>query len=284
MLFFAYLRMLLYIIDMKAMIFAAGLGTRLKPLTDTLPKALVPVCGKPLLEHVARKLLANGVDEAVVNIHYFADKIEEWIASQDWIVGERVALEEGKMLFEISDERGALLETGGAVLHARRYLEGCGRFLIHNVDILSNCDIRWFESQVRDDAMASLLVSERKTTRFLLFAPDTMRLVGWMNTDTGDYHVTEEGIAPSACRALAFSGIHILSDKVPALMQEYVNERGLVPAGENGVRFPIMNFYMWLAARYPVYGVVADNLEFIDVGKLDALKLAEEFVVRGGSF
>lgn len=284
MLFFAYLRMLLYIIDMKAMIFAAGLGTRLKPLTDTLPKALVPVCGKPLLEHVARKLLANGVDEAVVNIHYFADKIEEWIASQDWIVGERVALEEGKMLFEISDERGALLETGGAVLHARRYLEGCGRFLIHNVDILSNCDIRWFESQVHDDAMASLLVSERKTTRFLLFAPDTMRLVGWMNTDTGDYHVTEEGIAPSACRALAFSGIHILSDKVPALMQEYVNERGLVPAGENGVRFPIMNFYMWLAARYPVYGVVADNLEFIDVGKLDALKPAEEFVVRGGSF
>ena len=284
MLFFAYLRMLLYIIDMKALIFAAGLGTRLKPLTDTLPKALVPVCGKPLLEHVARKLLASGVNEAVVNIHYFADKIEEWIASQDWIVGERVALEEGKMLFEISDERGALLETGGAVLHARRYLEGCGRFLIHNVDILSNCDIRWFESQVRDDAMASLLVSERKTTRFLLFAPDTMRLVGWMNTDTGDYHVTEDGIAPSACRALAFSGIHILSDKVPALMQEYVNERGLVPAGENGVRFPIMNFYMWLAARYPVYGVVADNLEFIDVGKLDALKPAEEFVVRGGSF
>ena len=284
LLFFAYLRMLLYIIDMKAMIFAAGLGTRLKPLTDTLPKALVPVCGKPLLEHVARKLLASGVDEAVVNIHYFADKIEEWIASQDWIVGERVALEEGKMLFEISDERGALLETGGAVLHARRYLEGCGRFLIHNVDILSNCDIRWFESQVRDDAMASLLVSERKTTRFLLFAPDTMRLVGWMNTDTGDYHVTEDGIAPSACRALAFSGIHILSDKVPALMQEYVNERGLVPAGENGVRFPIMNFYMWLAAHYPVYGVVADNLEFIDVGKLDALKPAEEFVVRGGSF
>lgn len=284
LLFFSYLRMLLYIIDMKAMIFAAGLGTRLKPLTDTLPKALVPVCGKPLLEHVARKLLANGVDEAVVNIHYFADKIEEWIASQDWIVGERVALEEGKMLFEISDERGALLETGGAVLHARRYLEGCGRFLIHNVDILSNCDIRWFESQVCDDAMASLLVSERKTTRFLLFAPDTMRLVGWMNTDTGDYHVTEDGIAPSACRALAFSGIHILSDKVPALMQGYVNERGLVPAGENGVRFPIMNFYMWLAARYPVYGVVADNLEFIDVGKLDALKPAEEFVVRGGSF
>ena len=74
---------------MKAMIFAAGLGTRLKPLTDTLPKALVPVCGKPLIEHVARKLQASGIDEAVVNIHYFADKIEEWMASQPWITNKK---------------------------------------------------------------------------------------------------------------------------------------------------------------------------------------------------
>lgn len=265
---------------MKAMIFAAGLGTRLKPLTDILPKALVPVCGKPLIEHVARKLQSVGIDEAVVNIHYFADKIEEWASSQDWIVFSKDKVADGKMLFEISDERELLLETGGAVLHARRFLEGCGRFLIHNVDILSNCDIQWFESQVKDDALATLLVSERKTTRFLLFDPETLRLVGWMNTDSGDYHVVSPDINPSHCRALAFSGIHILSDKVPALMQEYVEEKGL-PVDENkGTRFPIMSFYMWLASRYPVYGVVASNLEFIDVGKLDALKPAEEFVQR----
>lgn len=263
---------------MKAMIFAAGLGTRLKPLTDTLPKALVPVCGKPLIEHVARKLQASGIDEAVVNIHYFADKVEEWVAAQDWIVGTREAKSEGKMLFEISDERELLLETGGAVLHARRYLEGCGRFLIHNVDILSNCDIPWFESQVKEDALATLLVSERNTTRFLLFEHETLRLVGWMNTDSGDYHVTSPGLDPKECRALAFSGIHILSDRVPALMQEYVEEKGLPQDVEKGTRFPIMSFYMWLASRYPVYGVVAQNLEFIDVGKLDALKPAEEFV------
>lgn len=260
------------------MIFAAGLGTRLKPLTDTLPKALVPVCGVPLLEHVAKKLYASGIDEAVVNIHYFADKVEEWVNSQEWIVSSRGELSAGKMLFEISDERNLLLETGGAVLHARRYLEGCGRFLIHNVDILSNCDIRWFESQVKDDALATLLVSERKTTRFLLFSPGTLRLVGWMNTDTGDYSVVSPDIVPAECRALAFSGIHILSDKVPALMAEYVAERGLPADEKNGTRFPIMSFYMWLAARYPVYGVVAGNLEFIDVGKLDALKPAEEFI------
>ena len=267
---------------MKAMIFAAGLGTRLKPLTDTLPKALVPVCGKPLIEHVARKLFAAGINEAVVNIHYFADKVEEWLAGQQWIVDNNDALCDGKMLVQISDERNLLLETGGAVLHARRYLEGCGRFLIHNVDILSNCDIRWFESQVKEEALATLLVSERNTTRFLLFAPDTMRLVGWLNTDTGDYSVVSPEIVPAECRALAFSGIHILSDKVPALMEEYVKERGLVVDEVNGTRFPIMSFYMWLSARYPVYGVVAQNLEFIDVGKLDALKPAEEFVSRGG--
>lgn len=265
---------------MKAMIFAAGLGTRLKPLTDTLPKALVPVCGKPLIEHVARKLQASGIDEAVVNIHYFADKIEEWMASQPWITNKKENKSEGQMIMEISDERELLLETGGAVLHARRYLQGCGHFLIHNVDILSNCDIKWFASQTRPDALATLLVSDRKTTRFLLFAPEDMRLVGWMNTDSGDYHVTSPDIIPAQCRALAFSGIHILSDQVLDLMEEYVKEKGLPKDEKCGTRFPIMSFYMWAAAKRPIYGVVAKELEFIDVGKLDALKPAEEFINR----
>ena len=264
------------------MIFAAGLGTRLKPLTDTLPKALVPVCGVPLIEHVAKKLLSSGVDEAVVNIHYFADKVEEWVKEQDWIVASREELEAGKMVVEISSERELLLETGGAVLHAKRYLDGCGRFLIHNVDILSNCDIRWFESQVRDEAMATLLVSKRNTTRFLLFDPLTMRLAGWLNTDSGDFCVVSPGIRPEDCLALAFSGIHILSDKVLGLMQQYVQEKGLAFDERNGVRFPIMSFYMWLAAKFPVYGVEAPELEFIDVGKLDAIKPAEEFVSKQG--
>ena len=101
---------------MKAMIFAAGLGTRLKPLTDTLPKALVPVCGKPLIEHVARKLQAAGIDDVVVNIHYFADKVEQWVDEQPWIVkGDEDAVP-GKMRFAISDERALLLETGGNIL------------------------------------------------------------------------------------------------------------------------------------------------------------------------
>ena len=262
------------------MIFAAGLGTRLKPITDTMPKALVPVCDKPLLEHVARKLWAADINDAVVNIHYFAEKIEEWVSQQSWITTQANEHTADNMLFEISDERGLLLETGGAVLHARKYLEGCGSFLIHNVDILSDCDIHWFQEQVRDDAMATLLVSERETTRFLLFAPDTLRLVGWMNTDTGDYCVISPDINPQECRALAFAGIHILSDKVLALMDEYVSEKALPRNPECGTRFPIMSFYMWAAKKHPIYGAVAKNLEFIDVGKLDALKPAEDFVMK----
>ena len=148
------------------MIFAAGLGTRLKPMTDTLPKALVQVCGKPLIEHVTRKLKASGIDEAVVNVHHFADMLEEWVSCQDI------------MDIRISDERATLLETGGAVLHASPYLEGCGHFLIHNVDILSDVDLGWFASQNAPDALATLLVSGRRSSRYLLFDPQTMRLVG----------------------------------------------------------------------------------------------------------
>lgn len=263
---------------MKTMIFAAGLGTRLKPITDTLPKALVPICGKPLLEHVARRLMDAGIDEAVVNVHHFADKIEDWISQQEWICSEPEDKAPGKMLMQISDEREMLLETGGAVLHARRYLEGCGHFLIHNVDIFSNCDIKWFCSQIRPEALGTLLVSERETSRFLLFHPQTMRLVGWSNVNTGDYHLADPSIAMEDCRALGFSGIHVLSDKVLDLMQEYVVEKGLPENPRNGTRFAIMNFYMWAAMKMPIYGVVAEDLRFLDVGKLDAIAPAEEFI------
>ena len=251
---------------MKAMIFAAGLGTRLKPITDTLPKALVPVGGKPLIEHVARKLKASGIDEAVVNVHHFADKVEAWVEEQD------------VMKIEVSDERSMLLETGGAVLHARRYLEDCGHFLIHNVDIMSDADLKWLEGQVRDDALATLLVSRRPTKRFFLFHPGTMRLVGWHNAGTGDCIMSDGSLKVEDCKAYAFSGIHVMSDKVFGLMDEYVVEKGLPADPESGVKFPVRDFYLWAAMRAPIYGVVAEGLDLLDVGKLDALAPAEEFI------
>lgn len=239
---------------MKAMIFAAGLGTRLKPITDTLPKALVPVCGMPLIEHVARKLKSSGIDEAVVNVHHFADKVEAWVAGQDI------------MTMNVSDERQMLLETGGAVLNARRYLEGCGHFLIHNVDILSDVDLGWFMSQVRPDALATLLVSDRKSSRYLLFDPETMRLVGWKNENTGEIRPSGILIDEDRCVKLAFSGIHIMSDKVFEAMEGYPE------------RFPVIDFYLDKCLSYEIYGVRAENLNLIDVGKLDTLEQAEKFL------
>lgn len=256
------------------MIFAAGLGTRLKPLTDTLPKALVPVGGKPLIELTLEKLRRSGFEEAVVNVHHFADKIEGWLAEQDWISSEP---SEGKMLVQVSDERNMLLETGGAVLHARKYLECCGHFLIHNVDILSDCDLRWFMSQVRPDALATLLVSNRKSSRYLLFNPRTMRLEGWMNEKTGELRLAGRYVKEEECLKLAFSGIHIMSDQVLDVMENYASSRGLYIASDTP-RFPVMDFYLDVCHLYNIYGVCAEDLHLVDVGKLDTLSKAEEFI------
>ena len=250
---------------MKAMIFAAGLGTRLKPLTDTLPKALVPVCGAPLIEHVCRKLKSSGIDEAVVNVHHFADMIEQWADNQEILA------------LRISDERARLLETGGAVLHARNLLEGCGSFLIHNVDILSDLDICWLASKVREDALATLLVSERKSSRQLLFDPDTMQLLGWQNLSTGEVRSPYAGLDPKKCVSLAFSGIHIMSDYVFDIMEEYARAHGLCLTSEPP-RFPVIDFYLWACACHNIYGVKAETLNLIDVGKLDTLDRAEAFL------
>lgn len=250
---------------MKAMIFAAGLGTRLKPITDTLPKALVPVCGKPLIEHIARKLKAAGVESAVVNVHHFADMIEEWVSAQDILP------------MEVSDEREQLLETGGGVLNAKPYLEGCGQFLIHNVDIISDLDIRWMASRARRNAMATLLVSDRVTSRYLLFDPDTMRLKGWTNVVTGEVRSPYPELDVTQCRRLAFSGIHIMSDTVFAALEDFVSRQGLDPEHP---RFPIMDFYLSACALYEIYGVEADGLHLVDVGKLDTLEIAEKEISR----
>lgn len=262
---------------MKAMIFAAGLGTRLKPLTDTLPKALIPVCGKPLIEHACRKLLDAGIDDVVVNVHHFADKVEHWLDSQEWI---NTGTDGSKtMRVQISDERKQLLETGGAVLHAGEYLKGCGSFLIHNVDILSDLDLQWFISQAVEGSLATLLVSPRKSARRLLFDPDSMRLMGWYNSQTGEVRSPYQDLNPDDCVSLAFSGIHMMSEKVLEVMEDYARSRGLYLSTDSP-RFPVMDFYLWACAYYHIHGVQIENLKLIDVGKLDTLGAAEEFISR----
>src|SRR5574344_172716 len=114
---------------MKCLVFAAGLGTRLKPVTDTMPKAMVPVAGKPLIEHILRKLAVAGFDEAVVNVHHFAEQIIEFVSNHNFGIS-----------VYISDERDILLETGGGIKKAESLLGTSAPFLVHNVDILSNLD------------------------------------------------------------------------------------------------------------------------------------------------
>lgn len=239
---------------MKALIFAAGLGTRLKPLTDTLPKALVPVCGQPLLYHVIGKLRDAGYTQLVVNVHHFPEKIREYLDAHDFGVDIR-----------ISDESGQLLETGGGILHAQELLLPCEEpFLVHNVDIISNLDLSWLREQTRPDALATLVVSPRETRRKLLFNED-MRLVGWMDSASGEIRSPYPGLDPSRCRHYAFAGVHNLSPRIFPHFQEW---------GFSG-RFPIMDFYLKSCAAEPIYGAVAEKLTMVDVGKFDQLARAE---------
>ena len=248
---------------MKAMIFAAGLGTRLKPITDTLPKALVPVCGEPLLKHVLDRLSAAGIDDFVVNVHHFAEMIVSYLQE----------LDDPALRIAVSDESDRLLETGGGILHARDLLlagePADGRFLVHNVDILSDLDIPGFLDAWRPGALATLLVSERRTQRYLLF-DDDMRLLGWTNIATGEVRSPYPDLDPSKCQMFAFSGIHQLSNGVFDVMES----EGM------GERFPIMDFYLRVCDRYPIYGKKPASLELIDVGKLDTLAVAEDFILR----
>ena len=248
---------------MKTMIFAAGLGTHLKPLTDTVPKALVPVAGEPLLRHVISRLQQYGLDDFVINVHHFSEKIISYI-SDCRSFGSKVA---------VSDESACLLDTGGGILKAKDLLlDGepeDGRFLVHNVDILSDLDVNGFIAACRRGVLATLLVSGRKTQRYLLF-DDDMRLVGWTNVATGEVRSPYPSLDVAACRKFAFSGIHLISNGVFDVMES----EGM------GERFPIMDFYLKICDRYPVYGYVQDPLNLIDVGKLDTLAQAEDFILR----
>ena len=154
------------------MIFAAGLGTRLRPITDTIPKALVPVAGQPLLWHVVHKLKRAGVERIVVNVHHFAQQIRDYIAANDSFGID----------MRISDETARLLETGGGIRQARSLFDPGSPVLIHNVDILSDADIdslfAAMESETGAIADACLLVSPRRSSRALAFDSTTMRLTG----------------------------------------------------------------------------------------------------------
>ncbi len=238
---------------MQAFLLAAGLGTRLKPLTDTMPKALVPVKETPLLRHITDKLISSGATRIVVNTHHFAEQIVSYVALQeDW---DNVI---------ISDESNALLDTGGGLKKAQTLFHTDNPILIHNVDILSNANLSQLIVAHKEHDV-TLLVSNRTTNRYLLFNED-MRLVGWTNTTTGEVKSPYPNLDLTKCHKLAFSGIHVFSPQLFSMMEDYPE------------KFPIMDFYLNHCHEINIYGVIQHNLQLLDVGKCDTLIAAEKFI------
>ena len=185
----------------RAMVLAAGLGTRLRPLTDLTPKAMLEFRGRPMIDYILEKLHQNGFSQVVINLHHLASQL-------------RTYLEEHRpdgMELHFSDESGALLDTGGGIVKASELFDPSAPVLIHNVDILSNIDLGALHKEhLASGAMATLAVKERETTRNLLVDPSG-RLKGWRDNRSGKQILLGE---PANLKALAFSGIHILSREI----------------------------------------------------------------------
>lgn len=252
---------------MKAMILAAGLGTRLRPWTLTHPKALVPVDGIPMLERVIVKLKEEGVRDIVINVHHFADQMKAFLADRDFGIN-----------IYVSDESGRLLETGGGIAYAYeilRELDGeCT--LIYNVDILSNVNIQDFISR-HNDARSdiTLLISGRESSRKLIFDKcDNLR--GWHNLVSGEYRPQEIGVriksdvSEEFYRA-AFSGIYIMGNT--ALQRLYRRWKDSDEAA-----FPIMDFLLDFSNGLSIKGYDPGNLSLLDIGKPASLERAHDFI------
>jgi len=259
---------------MKAMIFCAGLGTRLKPLTDTMPKALVPLAGKPLLQWQVERLRDAGITDIIVNVHHFPDMIIDTVRRNNgW--GCNIL---------ISDERDQLLDTGGGLKKAINHAPFALRhspLLACNVDILSNLDLRAFISSYQSpisnlqSPMSLLVVSQRETQRYLCF-DERDRLCGWTNIKTGEVRPSSlhHSIIPSL-RKLAFSGCQILSPETLSLLSQMPEDK-----------FSLIDFYMAICEKQmsnvqcPMSNLKAyipNAFRMMDVGKIDQIEEAERF-------
>lgn len=227
---------------MKAMILAAGLGTRLKPLTDTLPKALVVVEGKTLLEHAVEHLVRHGFDDLIVNVHHFGDLIRDFIAERNQF-GVRITF---------SDETGELLDTGGGLKKAAWFFNDGNPFILRNADILSDLDLTTLmKAHSESDALATLAVRQRTTSRYLLFDEENL-LRGWLNESTGERKIV--GGDGENLRKLAFSGIQAIDPALPGL----ISETG---------KFSLTPMYLRLAAHHRICGFEENASRWEDAGK-----------------
>lgn len=234
----------------KALIFAAGKGTRLKPFTDSHPKALALVNDVPLLERNIKYLQSFGVAEFVINVHHFGEQIVEFLEKNNHF-GAKI---------DISDEKDELLETGGGLLFAQKYLEKEENFLIMNADILTDLNIhelvKFHETHL---PLATLAVSDRNSSRKLFFNSE-MVLKGWMNKNSGETKMTEFN---TAFKELAFSGIHCINSSI----FDKIKRRG---------KFSIMEEYLELMFDNEILGF-QHEARLIDVGRPESVIEAEKY-------
>lgn len=240
---------------MKAMIFAAGLGTRLRPLTDSMPKALVKVDGTPMLQRVIMNLKNAGCNRILINVHHFPDMIIDFLNSMQNF-GIDIA---------VSDERDKLLDTGGGIVKAGKWLSGSEPFIVHNADILTDLDLKTIYAHHKSShADATLLVSDRKTSRYLLFDPQ-MRMNGWINVSTNE--VKPSGINCDSLNKCAFNGIHVIS---PSMLPALSAFRG------EDTPFSITEFYIDNCRNLDIRGYIpAQPYSWFDIGKPASLAAAE---------
>ena len=241
---------------MKALIFAAGLGTRLRPLTNDRPKALVEVGGKTMLERVITHVAECGFTDITVNVHHFADVVIDYLREHD-----NFGLD-----IHISDERDRVLETGGGILKARPFLDGDEPFLAHNADILTDLDLNdFYQNHTASGAMASVLVKERITSRYFLF-DEEHRLRGWVNKLTGETKPDGFIYRPDEFQELAFGGIHVISPAIFPLLQDYA---------QADAKFSITPFYADYCNHLHINGYMPDyDYRWLDVGKPETLREA----------
>ena len=237
---------------MKAFILAAGLGTRLAPLTLDKPKALVELKGVTLLERAIRKVNELEVSEIIINIHHYGDQIVEFLKSK----------KNFNLPISLSDERGQLLDTGGAILKAKHLLGNEEPFLLYNVDVLSAIDLTALSSFHRQQGgLATMAVRERITDRYLVFDPD-MLLSGWKNVKTGEEKISRPCQHP---KNFAFSGIQIIEPRLLSL---------IIETG----KFSIIDLYLRLAKKEAIFGYHDTSDYWMDLGKPDQLAAAEKMM------
>jgi len=237
---------------MKAMIFAAGIGSRLYPITSKKPKALVEVGGKTMLEHTIRHLKEYGAEAIIINVHHFAGQIRQFIRQHDSF-GMEIAF---------SDETGQLLDTGGGLKKACWFFSKKEPFIVHNVDVLSNLDLhQLYRFQNQQDALATLAVRQRQSSRYLLFDTSN-RLCGWENQKTGETQL----IRPAEnYKKFAFSGIQVIH---PDLFQ-------LMP--QNHV-FSITQTYLQAGSQHTIKAFPEENSWWFDIGTPENLQKARRFM------